>query len=66
MKTLKFLDGHWICPRCKTENKNIIEVTEEQNAESVKCRMCAVYFHRIGWSNYYESADNKRVMIGAI
>ncbi len=57
---LTILETTFICPRCKGKTKVIIEHAEK---DRIKCYTCAVYFHRIGWSYCFKSADGKKIFV---
>ena len=54
-------DSFWKCPRCNTKNRVCVE--HDPKGDRVKCGTCAVYFHRIGWTYRFKSADNRKVYI---
>ena len=53
--------ARWNCPRCKANN--IVCVEHADDGDRVKCGTCAVYFHRVGWTYRFVSADSRRVFI---
>ena len=57
---LTYSDELFKCPRCNHESLALIE---HDGPDRIKCSTCQVYFHRVGWTYRFVSADGHKVFI---